>query len=302
MPDLPPRYLTVAELADMLRVKERKVYDMAAAGDVPCLRVTGKLLFPEAELRRWVAGAVSGTGRLEKPRPPIVLGSHDPLLEWALRQSRAGLASFFDGSADGLSRFGAGEGMATGLHLHDPAQDGWNLHAVSDAPAADGSVLVGWAIRQRGLVLPKGLAGQVQGPGDLAGLRMVPRQPGSGTQTLFDALVAQAGLTDTDMHIIDPAPDEAEAVAAVARGEADVAFGLEALAHPLGLAFVPLVAEQFDLLVDRRAWFDPPFQRFWALCTGPALARHATGLAGYDLTPLGQVRWNGADVSPALRP
>lgn len=290
---LSPRYLTVAELADMLRVKERKIYDLAAAGDVPCIRVTGKLLFPETEIQNWITGALSGGERAAKMRPPIVLGSHDPLLDWALRQCRSGLASFFDGSADGLARFGAGEGVAAGLHLHDPEGDGWNLHALRDAPEARGAVLVSWAVRQRGLVLAPGVADTVRGPADLAGRRVVPRQPGSGTQILFDSLVAEAGLTARDMTFAAPAPDETEAVAAVARGGADVAFGLEALARPLGLTFVPLVAEQFDLLVDRRAWFDPPFQQFWDFCTGPALAQHAAGLAGYDIASFGQVRWNG---------
>src|SRR6056297_3928252 len=84
-------YLTVKELADLLRLKERKIYDLAASGAVPCSRVTGKLLFPAADIREWIESAKSGgapadaTG--QSARPPIVLGSHDPLLDWAIRQS-----------------------------------------------------------------------------------------------------------------------------------------------------------------------------------------------------------------------
>ena len=293
-PGTEPDYLTVQELAALLRVKERKVYDLAAAGEVPCLRVTGKLLFPAAAIHRWLEGATVGGAAGHPARPPTVLGSHDPLLDWALRQSRAGLAGFFDGSGDGLRRFAQGEGVAAGLHLHDPdAPPGteWNLHALHDGAQGRGAVLVGWAERARGLVLRPGLGARVRGPGDLGGLRVVPRQPGSGTQRLFDALLARAG-TACAQGTAPIAPDEAAAVHAVTEGAADVAFGLEALARPAGLDFVPLLRERFDLLVDRRAWFDPPFQRFWAFCTGPDLARHASGLAGYDLAPLGRVRWN----------
>ena len=46
-----PEFLTTREVAALLRVKERKVYDLAAAGDIPCRRVTGKLLFPKAQKR-----------------------------------------------------------------------------------------------------------------------------------------------------------------------------------------------------------------------------------------------------------
>ena len=40
------QFLTTRELAAMLRVKERKVYELAAEGALPVRRVTGKLLFP----------------------------------------------------------------------------------------------------------------------------------------------------------------------------------------------------------------------------------------------------------------
>jgi excisionase family DNA binding protein len=60
-----PEYLTTRELADLLRIKERKVYDMAAAGEVPCSRAMGKLLFPRAEVEAWLAASASG------PRVPV---------------------------------------------------------------------------------------------------------------------------------------------------------------------------------------------------------------------------------------
>ncbi|MEX0340492.1 MAG: helix-turn-helix domain-containing protein, partial [Arenibacterium sp.] len=47
-------YLTTRELADLLRIGERKVYDLAANGEVPCVRAVGKLLFPRAEITAWL--------------------------------------------------------------------------------------------------------------------------------------------------------------------------------------------------------------------------------------------------------
>ena len=121
-----PEYLTTRELAELLRIKERKVYELAAAGDVPCAKVTGKLLFPERAVRRWLAAGTIGPGTDRAPgdapraeRPATLLGSHDPLLEWALRESGAGLASYFDGSRDGVERFARGAAVAAALHLLD---------------------------------------------------------------------------------------------------------------------------------------------------------------------------------------
>lgn len=106
------QYLTTADLAGLLRIGQRKVYELAASGQVPCVRVTGKLLFPRAAAESWLAAPAPAPCR-----PPVFFGSRDPLLEWALRESRCGMATLFDGSLDGLSRFAAGEGQATGLHL-----------------------------------------------------------------------------------------------------------------------------------------------------------------------------------------
>ena len=74
--------MTTREVAAYLRIKERKVYELAAARDIPCARLTGKLLFPRQLIDQWVAGGVEGPApaRIE-PRPPIVAGSHDTLLE-----------------------------------------------------------------------------------------------------------------------------------------------------------------------------------------------------------------------------
>ena len=109
-----PEYLTTREVAELLRLKERKVYDLASSGALACSRATGKLLFPEKAVRAWLAEHSSQDGAGGPAiRPNVFLGSHDPLLEWALRQSQCGLATYFDGSSDGLERFAQREGVAT---------------------------------------------------------------------------------------------------------------------------------------------------------------------------------------------
>ena len=86
--------LTTAEAARYLRLKERKIYDMVAEGAIPCTKITGKWFFPKAELDRWLAANVQRPAGMPRGElPPIVGGSHDPLLEWALRESGSGLAS-----------------------------------------------------------------------------------------------------------------------------------------------------------------------------------------------------------------
>lgn len=287
-------FLTVPELAALLRIKERKVYDLAASGAVPCSRATGKLLFPQSEIRAWIARESSGgtaQAPAPRPRPPIVLGSHDPLLDWAIRASGCGLATSLDGSADGLARFAEGAGMAAGLHLYDAGSAGWNVPVIAAQMAGEPAVLVRWARRARGLITktappPTRLA-------DIRTLRLAARQAGSGTALLFDHLARAEGLDPTTLNITATAYSETEAVQAVQRGDADVTLGLEAVARDFGLPFAPLIDESFDVLVDRRAWFEPGWQALMAFCRTEAFAARAATLGGYDLADFGAVLWNG---------
>lgn len=292
-------YLTTRELADLLRIKERKVYDLAASGSVPCVRATGKLLFPRQAIDDWLGrhrdGAAVASAAKPASRPPrVVLGSHDPLLEWALRQSGCGLASYFDGSADGLERFAQSEGLAAGLHLRDDTTGDWNVPAVAARFADRPVVLVEWARRRRGFVLSNAVKDRVAGFSDLRGLRVTPRQPASGAQMQFLRLLADAGLTPEDLEMGEPARTEADAALSVLDGKADIAFGLQAEAAQYKLAFLPVAEERFDLLVDRREWFEPPMQAFLAFCRSPAFATKAGELAGYDISGFGIVHFNGA--------
>ncbi|MFX0542956.1 substrate-binding domain-containing protein [Roseovarius sp. S4756] len=288
-------YLTVKELAELLRLKERKVYDLAASGAVPCSRATGKLLFPADDIRAWIERAKSGgPGDAladRAARPPIMLGSHDPLLDWAIRQSRCGLATFHDGSLDGLERFRRGEGVAAGLHIHDALSEKWNVPAVSKSAAGQNAVLVNFATRRRGLVVRPGLPAPA-GICDLAGRRIVPRQAGSGTDTLFRHLAAREGLGLSGLDMAEVARTEDEAVETVRRGEADAAFGLEAVARSFGLDFVPILEEEFALLVDRKAWFEPPIQTLMAFCASKPFQARADAYGGYEISALGTVAWN----------
>ncbi len=281
-----PAYLTTKEVADLLRVKERKVYDMVAAGEIPHRRITGKLLFPHEELVNWIEGPGAGQSAA---RPALVTGSHDPLLDWALRESGAGLATLWNGSCDGLDVFARAGATLAGLHI--PGEGDWNISALQARDLRD-AVLIGWAERVRGLILTPGVADMVHGFGDLRGRRVILRQEGAGTTALFDRMMVEAGMSVGDILTrASPARTESDAAAAVAAGEAEATLGLEAMARQFRLVFRPLVRERFDLLIDRRAYFTEGVQRLIGFARSETMIAKAAALGGYDLAGLGRVRW-----------
>jgi excisionase family DNA binding protein len=103
-------YLTTEELALFLRVRPRKVYDLVSKNQVPYSKVMGKLLFSKKDITTWISGEREQV-IFKQNLPDVLLGSHDPLLEWAVKQSKSGIAMSFDGSIDGLNRFRANQGI-----------------------------------------------------------------------------------------------------------------------------------------------------------------------------------------------
>ena len=289
-----PDFLTVKEVAALLRVTERKVYDLASSEQVPCSKATGKLLFPEAELRAWIASAQTGpvgsaTGGV--PRPPVMLGSHDPLLDWAIRQSGSGLATIFDASLDGLRRFQSGEGVAAGMHLQ--GSDGsWNRAAAAEALTGQNVALVRWVKRARGFVVRPEHAQYLGDIEALARLRVAGRQSEAGSEVLLRRVLADAGVNLSNVAFIAPSRSEQDAMLSVLQGQADVAFGLQSLAEPFGMRFGPVVDEVYDIIVDRKAWFDAPLQNLFDFARTNEFADHVRRMPGVDAEGLGQVVWN----------
>ncbi len=299
MPERSHAYLTTREVAELLRLKERKVYDLVALGEIPCIRVTGKLLFPRDLIEAWLARHLeykSGVESLKEP-PPICGGSHDPLLDWALREADTGLAVAFGGSLDGLRRLGKGEVMLAGTHLADPEAplgEAWNVTHVRRQLAGQPVVVLEWARRRQGLIVapdnPLGL-GSAR---DLKRRRVMGRQREAGAFVLLERLLEGADLDVSDIRMHEaPARTEADVAAAVAEGRADAGLGIEAVARQYRLGFVPLVTERYDLVIGRRAAFGEPVQRLLAFGRTGGFSAHAAALGGYDVSRLGTVHYNG---------
>ena len=290
-----PDYLTTREVADLIRLKERKVYDLVATGSIPCVRVTGKLLFPRALVEAWLARHAEFGEGVEslQPRPAICAGSHDPLLDWALREAGTELAVKFGGSLSGLRALAGAQAQMAGLHLVENGLDGWNVEHIKRALPGQPVVLIEWARRQQGLIVAPKNPLKLKGVADLKGRRVISRQRDAGAFVLLEKLLDAAKL-DIGALKLDPAPalTEADVAAAVAEGRADAGLGIAAVAHQYRVGFVPLIVERYDLAVWRAAYFQEPVQKLLAFARGDRFAGHAKALNGYDISGLGTVHYN----------
>jgi excisionase family DNA binding protein len=296
MSDEEQEFLTAKELAALLRVKERKVYELASNNEIPCTRALGKLLFQRDAIDRWLNESSTGLDHApnSKTRPNVMLGSHDPLLEWSLRESKSGMAMFFDGSMDGIERFADGDGIATGLHVYEPDTKTWNIETVKTAFRNKPVVLSQWIWRERGLIFRPELDGKVTGIDSVTDLRLVPRQAEAGSQRLLEYLLKEQKIDQAALDMTPVTRTETDAALAVSDGSGDVTLGLKSLAKQYRLSFVPVMRERFDLLVDRRAWFEEPMQRFFEFCATDTFKKRVGELGGYNTDGMGKIVFNGA--------
>lgn len=282
--------MNTREVADYLRIKERKVYDLISKKEIPCTRVTGKWLFPKPLIDAWLARGTETMGISLAPPPAVVAGSHDPLLDWSLRKSGCDLALLPGGSLDGLRRFAGGDAVLCGLHIPEP--EGYNSQTVAKQCAGQGTVLVEWARREQGLVLAKGNTLNITSLADLVKVnaRVAVRQPDAGSRLLFQNLLDQAGIEFDQLNALTEVfRNENDLGLAILDGKADAGLGIAAVARGQRLDFVPLHRERFDLLARRRDYFEPPIQTLLAFTRTEAFREKAEEMGGYDIANIGQI-------------
>ncbi len=233
----------------------------------------------------------------EIERTIVAIGSHDLALDLLAshlrrRDPRLTLASSNVGSLGGLMALSRGEAHLAGCHLLDEETGEYNLPFVRRYLKGKPVVVLGLVRRIQGLIVPKGNPRGVASLADLAreDVRFVNRQRGSGTRVLLDYMLRRQGIAPERIRGYQREEYTHLAVAAaVAGGSADVGLGILSAARAMGLDFVPLLSEQYDLVIPREACESELLQPLLAAIRGEEFRREVEALGGYDTSAMGQV-------------
>lgn len=292
-------WLSTKEVAQYLGLHEKKVYALARQGRLPATRLTGKWLFSRRLLDAWLEESVQGTRQARAAARPVLLvaGSDDPCLGllqqgYAQRTAPASLFLAVVGSAAGLAALRDGLADLALAHLFDAASGEYNLPYLPQFLPA-GGVAVTLFHRELGLLVPPGNPQGLRGLADLArgGLRLVNRQAGSGTRAYLDQELARLGISPQRLPGYEHAvTTHLEVGLKVLRREADVGLATRATARLLGLDFVPLTQERFDLLIPQAHFFSRRVQLLLNLVGSRAFRAQLAALGGYDTSETGRLR------------
>jgi putative molybdopterin biosynthesis protein len=288
--------MSTREVARYLGVNEKKVYFLAKAGKIPCTRVTGKWTFPKKLIDQWIEESASGllkTKSKSKERSFLLAaGSDDPSLGILrdLFEQKTQPASFFmgtSGSSGGLAAVQSGAVDVATSHLLDPASGEYNLPFM---PAK--AVAVQLFYRDLGLVVPKGNSKEIRSMTDLRrrDVRVINRQRGSGTRAYLDHEIARLKIDPKKISGYGTAVStHLEVGLHVLRGEADVGLATKTTALLLGLGFVSLRRERFDLLILKDRFFAPSIQILMDIIGSGEFRDRVHAMGGYDVSESGRV-------------
>jgi len=231
----------------------------------------------------------------EIERTVVHIGSHDlclDLLAQYLADSGRRFTSANAGSLGGLMALRRGDAHLAGSHLLDPATGGYNVSYVQKYLPGVPVVLMTFVYREQGLIVAKGNPKGIRTLADLTrdDVQFVNRQRGAGTRVLLDYHLEKLGIAPGAINGYRREEFTHMAVAvAVQSGVTDCGLGIASAAHALGLDFIALEKERYDLVIPRVHYESDLLQPLLDLIRGPNLRRVVAALPGYDTTLMGEV-------------
>lgn len=225
----------------------------------------------------------------------VIVGSHDNTLDVLADQLRVGdagltLSSSHVGSMGGLMAVKRGVCHLAGTHLLDTQSGEYNRSYVQRYLVGTPVRLVNLVMRDQGLIVPAGNPKGIRGIDDLGrdDIVFINRQGGSGTRILLDYRLGQVGLaperirgyrTEEFTHM--------NVAVAVLSGAVDAGLGIFAAAKALGLGFVPVVTEQYDLVIPEIFFESKNIQTLLQTIRGDAFKERVHALGGYSTEKTG---------------
>ncbi len=232
----------------------------------------------------------------EASQKRLVLAGCDPasslLTSLVEKMSGVQVVSAAASSKLALAWLKQGKVHIAGSHLEDAKSGEFNLPFIQrEFPDGDFRVVT-FAHWEAGLVVASGNPKRLDAIEKLArkGIRIVNREPGSGSRSLLDKLLAKAGIDSTSVRGYDRiAQGHLAAAYAVASAEADCCLATRSAANAFGLDFIPLHNERYDLVMRRSTMALAATQAFLDVLQRSILRRKLETLAGYDTTQTGAV-------------
>jgi len=228
----------------------------------------------------------------------VCIGSHDNTLDLLanmlkIKNPKYSLSSAHVGSMGGLIAIKRGEAHIAGTHLLDEETGEYNVPFIKKILPGISLFLINLVYREQGLVVLKGNPKNIKGFEDLTrdDVTFVNRQGGSGTRLLTDKCLRELGIQTNVIKGYEREEYTHMGVAsAVLTGVADTGLAILSAANALGLDFIPVARERYDLIIPK-TFYDTEMIKevLYIITEDKKFKESVVKLGGYDVSDMGKI-------------
>lgn len=296
-------FLTAKEAAAFLSINEKKIYTLAQGGKLPGTKITGKWIFPKADLEIFLRSKAQESVRKSffesviNKSVVLVCGSDDPIMSMAQglfhgKHPEFTLFSSSVGSGEGLKLLKDGFCHIALSHLFDHLTGDFNFPFISNVFENPESLVVinlfyrniGFASRVDSVTSFHDIISQ--------DLRFINRQNYSGIRTLTDHLIEAETVDPQNIRGYEnEVYTHHEVTRHIVSGNADVGIAAESVARYAGLRFTKIFEERFDMVTYKNTFFDQNIQVFVEFLRSEEFPALLNTMAGYNSRDTGKVMY-----------
>lgn len=298
--------MSTKDVAAYLGINEKQVYALVKAGRIPGTRVTGKWVFPRKLIDEWIEENARGGLKQAREKSRTVegallaSGSNDPVLDFLLTGLRQSHPDFYffcanTGSTEGLKALGAGHTDIAWTHLLDAETGRYNTPFIPKYLPGAKTVLVHLFRREIGIVTAPGNPKEISGFEDLpaGGIRFVNRQAGSGTRLLLDSELGKRRILPEGIEGYDrEVYTHVEVGLSILSGDADAGLATVAVSRLMGLHFIPVTREDFDMALGQSTYFHKGIQALMEILRSHGFRGRFEKLGGYGFEDSGKILYS----------
>lgn len=317
---------TTEEIADLLKVSKLTVYDLIKKGDLRAYRVGRQMRIDAADLEDYKNNSKSGghlvvadenavqtkneetpSNETALPSPQtqphatrkVIISGQDislDLLAGAIEKSGNGYRPLrsYTGSLNSLIDMYRGEADIVSTHLFDADTGTYNIPYIKRILTGHSYIVINLLSRKAGLYVQKNNPKRIFSWADFSkpDIKMVNREIGSGARVLLDEMLRVENITGRTINGYDNVELNHITVAGkVASGTADIGVGIEKAATLVGVDFIPLIQERYDLVLFKTSENDVLRNTILSTLQSKAFQNEIHAISGYDLSLTGSIMY-----------
>ena len=312
--------LTAVEVAEILKITKKTVYELVKRGELPGYKVGKKLRIDKEDVENYiniqkVSNVSNNQFKIVKAeqvneddlinnikvidnKKDIIISGQDVILDVlaenirekvsdirVLRSNVGSYASLYDLYYDRIS--------VCSSHLWDGDTNEYNTAFVRKMLPGISCFIVNLAYRNVGFYVAKGNPHKINTWKDLLkqNISMVNREKGSGIRILLDEKLRLNNIDRTNINGYNLEKQSHFSVASsIARGECDVGIGNEKTAKQFSeIDFIKLQEERYDLIFKESDLKNPVYKLMLNTIQSEEFKKDIESLGGYNLKDIGKI-------------